>query len=138
MFRERSDGTLAWRGEEEEDREVKILLPIQLVCGKKRRTGPITLAWCFSWLKHHPMHQKVASSVPRRDMYQRQPGNFSLSLSLSLSLSFSFSLKSINISSGDYEKKRQTIAGNLKEKAKKKKVLFFHLDYVSPNSCCII
>ena len=134
MFRERSDGTLAWRGEEEEDREVKILLPIQLVCGKKRKTGPITLAGWFSWLKHHPMHQKVASSVPRRDMYQRQPGNFPLSLSLP----FSFSLKSINISSGDYEKKRQMIAGNLKEKAKKKQVLFFHLDYVSPNSCCII
>ena len=56
------------------------------------------LAGWLSWLEHHPVHQKVAGSMPSQDVYRRQPIDVSLSqrcFSLSLSLSLSLS-KSIN------------------------------------------
>ena len=48
------------------------------------------LARWLSWLEYHPIHQKVAGSIPGSGMYGRQPVNVSLShwcFSSSLSLS---------------------------------------------------
>ena len=51
----------------------------------------IVLSWLvwLSWLKHHPIHQKVVGLIPGQGSYKRQPidvSHVSVSLSLSLSL----------------------------------------------------
>ena len=50
-------------------------------------------------MEHHPMHQKVAGSIPSQDAYRRQL------IDASLSFSPIPVLKSINISSGEDFKK---------------------------------